>query len=113
MFATSIGSSKVIEISQVDVAKLGQRWSTTTMLPFWVHATTAQGSPLEAVLDPTLNNGPHLSYAFQWFIFAAIGVIGYPLILRRNARARSEAGDGSPDDEPSRDGIGPSENAPL
>ena len=99
VFATSVGTSKVIEISQVDVGKLGERWGTT-MLPFWVHATTAQGSPLEAVLDPTLNNGSHLSYAFQWFIFSIIAVIGYPLILRRNARAR--AGD-----------IGPSDDAPV
>ena len=83
----------------LDVGKLGERWGAT-MLPFWVHATTAQGSPLEAVLDPTLNNGSHLSYAFQWFIFSIIAVIGYPLILRRNARAR--VGD-----------IGPSDDAPM
>ena len=113
VFATSVGSSKVVEISQVDVAKLGERWATPTMLPFWVHATTAQGSPLEAVLDPTLNNGPHLSYAFQWFIFAIIAMVGYPLILRRNARARSVDGDGTPDDAPSDGGIGPSEGDPL
>lgn len=99
VFATSVGTSKVIEINQVDVARLGEHWGAT-MLAFWVHATTAQGSPLEAVLDPTLNDGPHLSYAFQWFIFATIGVIGYPMILRRNARAR--AGD-----------IGPSDDAPM
>jgi cytochrome oxidase assembly protein ShyY1 len=100
VFATSVGPSKVIEISQVDVPKLAERWGTTSILPFWVHATTAQGSPLDAVRDPTLNNGPHLSYAIQWFIFATIAVIGYPLILRRNARARAL-------------GIGPSDDAPL
>lgn len=27
--------------------------------------------------------GPHLSYAAQWFAFTAIGLIGYPLLLRR------------------------------
>jgi cytochrome oxidase assembly protein ShyY1 len=25
-----------------------------------------------------------LAYAVQWFVFAAIATIGYPLILRRN-----------------------------
>ncbi len=98
VFATSVGTAEVIEISQVDVGKLGERWGTP-VLPFWVHATTAQGSPLVAVLDPTLNNGSHLSYAFQWFIFATIGAIGYPMILRRNARARAG-------------GIGPSDDVP-
>ena len=36
---------------------------------------------------PDLDEGPHLSYAFQWFIFAAIGAVGYVMILRRNALA--------------------------
>ncbi len=47
---------------------------------------------------PTLDNGPHLSYAFQWFIFATIGVVGYPLALRRIAR--SEGKDGRHSDIP-------------
>lgn len=30
--------------------------------------------------------GPHLGYAGQWFLFAVIVAIGYPLLLRRSAR---------------------------
>ena len=37
---------------------------------------------------PTLDEGPHLSYAFQWFFFSASTVIAYALILRRR---RSDA----------------------
>ena len=37
---------------------------------------------------PTLDEGPHLSYAFQWFFFSASTVIAYALILRRR---RAEA----------------------
>ena len=37
---------------------------------------------------PELDDGPHRSYAVQWFIFATIGLVGYPLILRRVARDR-------------------------
>lgn len=37
---------------------------------------------------PTLDGGPHLSYAFQWFFFSASTVIAYALILRRR---RSDA----------------------
>ena len=65
------------------------RWGAT-LLPFWVHASPAQGALLTAVEDPTLNEGPHLSYAIQWFTFSTIAVIGYPLILRRNARQRRD-----------------------
>ena len=32
---------------------------------------------------PELGEGPHFSYAMQWFIFTAIAIIGYPLVLRR------------------------------
>jgi len=35
---------------------------------------------------PPLTNGPHLSYAVQWFSFAAIAVIGYLVLLRRDRR---------------------------
>jgi surfeit locus 1 family protein len=32
---------------------------------------------------PTLDNGPHLSYAIQWFCFAAIAVIGAAIVAVR------------------------------
>jgi cytochrome oxidase assembly protein ShyY1 len=38
---------------------------------------------------PELGNGPHLSYAGQWFIFASIAAIGYLLVLRKVARSQT------------------------
>jgi surfeit locus 1 family protein len=32
---------------------------------------------------PALNDGPHLSYAIQWFAFATIAVVGGGVLLRR------------------------------
>jgi cytochrome oxidase assembly protein ShyY1 len=32
---------------------------------------------------PELTEGSHLSYAVQWFLFAAVVVIGYPILLKR------------------------------
>lgn len=44
---------------------------------------------------PEPDAGPHLSYAVQWFVFAAVVAGGYPLLLRRALRdARDDAGDG-------------------
>jgi surfeit locus 1 family protein len=37
---------------------------------------------------PSLTDGPHRSYAIQWFLFAGVGVVGWPLLLRRSLRAR-------------------------
>ena len=47
----------------------------------------AQEASLPVTLDvPELAEGPHLGYAVQWFIFAGIAIVGYPVILRRVAR---------------------------
>ena len=44
---------------------------------------------------PAPGDGPHLGYAVQWFIFSAIAVIGYPLVLRHVSRRPDAAsGDG-------------------
>lgn len=37
-------------------------------------------------IDPT-DEGPHLSYALQWFSFAALLLIGYPFYIRRREAA--------------------------
>ena len=46
-----------------------------------------EGLPVP-VPDPDLGEGPHLSYAFQWFFFSAGAVVVYGLILRRAAAGR-------------------------
>jgi surfeit locus 1 family protein len=40
---------------------------------------------------PTLDNGPHLSYAIQWFSFALIIVVGTIILLRKQVKASSSA----------------------
>ncbi len=35
---------------------------------------------------PPLSEGPHLGYAVQWFLFTAVVVVGYPILVRRRAR---------------------------
>jgi cytochrome oxidase assembly protein ShyY1 len=36
-----------------------------------------------------LDEGPHLSYAVQWFMFAAFALIAYALLLRNAAREKA------------------------
>ena len=45
----------------------------------------ADGLPIAAP-PPALPEGPHLGYAVQWFLFAGVVVVGYPLLLRRVTR---------------------------
>lgn len=70
-------------------------------------------APVEvAAADASQNFG----YMVQWWIFAAIGLIGYPLILRYVARHRAAGGRGEPGspehDGPAR-GDGPVDDAEL
>ena len=46
------------------------------------------GSFPAPLADPDLGDGPHLSYAVQWFCFAAIGAVGWGLLIRASARRR-------------------------
>ena len=42
------------------------------------------------LLDPPARDeGPHLSYAMQWFLFTGVVLVGYPLLLRKRMSAAS------------------------
>jgi surfeit locus 1 family protein len=40
------------------------------------------------VPPPPLGDGPHLSYALQWFAFATVALVGYVAWLRAGRRPR-------------------------
>ena len=81
------------EISRPDL----DRYREVTGLdpaPIWVRLR-AQDPPLGElpipVPAPVLSDGPHLSYAFQWFFFSAGAAAVYGLILRRSRRERPQS----------------------
>ncbi len=48
-----------------------------------------QSDGFPQVLDlPKFSEGQHLSYAVQWFIFAIIAAIGYPLVLWSDSKSK-------------------------
>jgi surfeit locus 1 family protein len=46
--------------------------------------TRPQGERVARLPPPALDEGPHLSYAIQWFSFAAIALIGGAAVAVRN-----------------------------
>lgn len=67
----------------------------TDVLPVVVQAQRsepADADELAPVPLPELDAGPHRSYAVQWFTFATLAAIVYPLILRRKARGQDADG---------------------
>jgi surfeit locus 1 family protein len=81
-------------VREVDLAQL-QEVVPYRLLPVYLllgDQAPAQpgGLPSPGTL-PELTEGPHLSYAYQWFSFAVIAVLGYVLLLRRDRREEGRA----------------------
>jgi surfeit locus 1 family protein len=62
----------------VDIARIAQQ-TGYPLLPIFIEQLPAPGDPALPRRDPTidLGEGPHLSYAIQWFSFAVILLVGY------------------------------------
>lgn len=82
---------RLTTLSRVDIGRLQQQVDEP-LLPVSLDLTAqdpAQVGALPApVPPPDLSEGPHLNYAGQWFIFATLTVIVYPLLMRRIARTK-------------------------
>ena len=79
------------EISRMDIDRF-EEVSGVDVEDVWIRLR-AQSPPQPEALpvpvpDPDLGDGPHLSYAFQWFFFSAGAAVVYALILRRAATGR-------------------------
>jgi surfeit locus 1 family protein len=76
-------------ITKVDLGEIGAALPYP-ILPVYLllerQVPPQTGSLPEPPPLPPLTNGPHLSYAVQWFSFAAIALFGYVVLLRRDRR---------------------------
>jgi len=61
------------------------------LLPVYIQQTEAAGDGLQPRPDPEIDRseGPHLSYAIQWFSFGAIAIVGGAAWMRQRRRQRS------------------------
>ena len=75
-------------VNRVDLRRL-QAQSDHELTPLFVQATAVEPAPPAVPIArpaPSTDEGPHLGYAAQWFIFATVGAVGWPLLLRKTAR---------------------------
>jgi len=82
------------EIRRIDVPRLAQQLPGE-VAPIFVQLTGSEpaitpSDPSPVVL-PELDNGPHLSYAIQWFIFTLCVAIGWVLAVRHSLAVRARA----------------------
>jgi cytochrome oxidase assembly protein ShyY1 len=60
--------------------------NTTTMTGYiQLLTSTPEMTGLVPVPRPTIDEGQNISYAVQWLLFAAVGIIGWIIFLRREA----------------------------
>lgn len=95
--ADVLGIGLLAPRSRGDVDPRGLRDSVPyPLLPFVIQQvppSTALSRPLPPGLirwpAPELSDGPHLSYAIQWFSFALIAVVGSLALVRKRAQERT------------------------
>jgi len=91
-----VNADRLEFVGEADVARLAHQVSEPLAPAYLVLAeqTPAQPDLPRPSLPPVLDEGSHLAYAGQWFLFALVGLVGYPALVRR--RARDLAGVGIP-----------------
>ena len=89
--AADAAEGDLVDLARADVGRIAAEMDVP-VLPAYV-TLAAQDPPVGDIPTPVEvvepDEGPHMGYAVQWFIFAAIAAGGYPLILRRVARDRA------------------------
>jgi surfeit locus 1 family protein len=85
---------ELAEVQRVDIARLAGQLPGP-VVPMYVElvsSTPAETGPFpEPVEVPELDEGPHLSYAVQWFIFSVCVAVGWVLAVRHSIKSRTTA----------------------
>lgn len=85
------GSQQLTEIRRVDLKALAQQFDQP-IAPLYLElleSQPAEPTSVSAVAFPELSEGPHLSYAVQWFIFTVAVGVGWVLAVRKSAHSRA------------------------
>jgi len=112
--AGPVGATKLGFVSDADIGRL-QRQVSVPLAPVYLVLTgqsPAPGALPRPGMPPELTEGPHQSYAIQWFLFGCVAAIGYPLLIRRRARDLAGSPDGPPPSRPTGPASAPQPSRP-
>jgi cytochrome oxidase assembly protein ShyY1 len=88
------------EFQRVDLDRLAEQLPAP-VVPMYVDLVSSeppQGSSPAPTELPELSEGPHLSYAVQWYIFAGCVAVGWVLAVRHSVRTRRQPASRDGDD---------------
>ncbi len=95
---TDAPSGELTEVQRIDFERLAPQLPQP-LVPMWVELVSSEpaetGPFPQPVAVPELTEGPHLSYAVQWFIFAAAVVVGWVLAVRKSLNDRRTGSPGA------------------
>lgn len=118
--ATDPGDGKLAVLARVDLERLASQVHYE-VLPAYVqlgesdppepaavggNAAAGDAATLVPLDPPELDEGPHLGYAVQWFIFTTIAGGGYLLLLRKMAKEEARRAPAKPDVAGRLEGVG-------
>lgn len=85
------------EFQRFDIELIGKRITAGNVLPVYldrISENPQQQSDWPAIVDlPPRDNGPHLSYAMQWFFFSAVAATAWGVVIRKRLRQPSVSAD--------------------
>lgn len=81
-------SGRVTVLSNIDLDLLDAQLPGP-VAPAWMQLSGSTSDlPVPLPEPETTDEGPHFSYAVQWFSFATVGIVGYVILVRRSARTK-------------------------
>jgi surfeit locus 1 family protein len=86
------GETPLKEWNLLTVARIDQQVAGD-LIPVYVQQSPVEGRdtpPFPSETEVELSEGPHLGYAAQWFMFALILGLGYPIYLHRQRGAGND-----------------------
>jgi len=87
-------TGRLKQLYRVDLARIGQQVGYP-LLPAYLELESTSPAPSgpapTLIALPALDEGPHLSYAVQWFFFSGCAIAGWILAVRRSAKQREKA----------------------
>ncbi len=85
---------RLTAINAVDIPRLAAQ-SSLPLIPMFIQEAPgdqAGSLPIRSLPDLDLSEGPHASYALQWFTFAGLLAIGYPYYAYKHLRRPVDGG---------------------
>lgn len=87
-------TGELLEVQRIDIDRLAAQLPNPP-IPMYVDLLDSQppdSDLLSRISDPVFSNGPHLSYAVQWFLFSACALAGWAIAVRREVRKNQRLG---------------------